>query len=699
MSGFDPLAALAADVAAVSQGAAAIDLGVSIEILQAQLAVGDLLIATILPPQGGSDRLSMLGQTVLAQLPPGIDPGASLLLQITGFSGTQILVRNLGVVDPANPPPVVNVELPPPAPGTPQQAVLTTQSLPNAAPPASVGPPSSLYVASSVRSPQAVSGTEPPPTPAPASSPPPAPPQASPGPVAPPRAVFVAASVQQNRAIGAQGATQAELLRPQTIPDELGLEARIAATRAASIDLSELVAEAPPSPQPPQQQRQAPLPAQPVPVSARAESASWTAPRPIPVQPQPAAPQSAEEALLARLRVPLSAVTLAAAKVANNAAALLPRALARLDAALARVAQPDAQVATLRTALGFLQRIDPSNARALPEQLAAYVAHVVDGSEAKLAALVRALAGAVTHTPVRKESSLPPQGVRAATSIVPAEEEATMRAASDAPRNDLELLENVRGSSALVQAEEARAAQLAPADINAPVRPAPAPQAVSPPNAFQPQAPVSVTSSPAEPLPPAVAAHVAERTVALQYDAKAAIVSLSESPPHDAPAALGPALSETLTAMTGVQLNVLNAQRADPSAIAIPLPVFYHDAGRPVQMRISRDAPHGGKMDADNFHIAFVLDTKSLGVVAVDIQTAGRAVSVNVKTEGASAAQRFRTTLDDLRDRLEQLRYRVASMAAGVAPHRAPLGGAGSAEISAGTLEEPAKPSRLDLQA
>src|SRR5215469_10458386 len=124
MSSLDPLAAIVADAALAQSAVAAIDLGVQIEILQQQLSVGDLLTATILPPQNGTDLLSFLGQTVQAQLPPGIDPGETLLLQVTGFQGNQILVQNIGVVDPSNPPPTVNVTLPPPEPGAPVQATL-----------------------------------------------------------------------------------------------------------------------------------------------------------------------------------------------------------------------------------------------------------------------------------------------------------------------------------------------------------------------------------------------------------------------------------------------------------------------------------------------------------------------------------------------------------------------------------------------
>ncbi|MBV8489296.1 MAG: hypothetical protein JO199_02110, partial [Candidatus Eremiobacteraeota bacterium] len=71
MAGFNPLAAAGLEAALGQSSLAAIDLGVAIEVLQAQLTIGDLLTATVLPPQGGTDLLSFLGQSVPAQLPPG----------------------------------------------------------------------------------------------------------------------------------------------------------------------------------------------------------------------------------------------------------------------------------------------------------------------------------------------------------------------------------------------------------------------------------------------------------------------------------------------------------------------------------------------------------------------------------------------------------------------------------------------------
>jgi len=595
VSGFDPLAALAADASLQASALATIDLGVAIEILQAQLNVGDLLTATILPPQGGADRLAVLGQTVLAQLPPGIDPGESLLLQVTGFTGNQIVVRNLGVVDPQNPPPTASVTLPAQAPGEPTTATLTTvvSRPPDAA-------PSSAPAATPAASSQ---GTSPP---APSAG------------VAPPPAVFVAASVRQVPA-GAPAAAASAAVSQEL--DQLGLEARIAASRAASVDLSELVntpaKAAPPIPAPAAAAARPPaiLSAPPAPQAPPAP------PSGIPAKAAP--PSSPEAALLAKLGVQTTPLTLAAARLASQAASALPKALARLDSALAGVAAQDTRAGSLRAIAAFVARLDPSNARALPEQLAAFVSNVFEGAEAKVAAVLRQMLDFAA--PEQPEDSPAP--------------------------------------AAVPQPEE-------PTGAAQPLPPAPAASQTAPPPADAPPAPPQSAASLAAALPPSAAARVVERLTALQYDLKSSIVAMLESPPRGAPADLLPALNDALTTITALQLNALGAQNADPNAIVIPLPVFYRDGGRPVQLRVSKDAPGGGKIDPDNFHIAFVLDTKTLGTVAVDVQTVGRAVSVNVKTEAAPAAGRFRTTLDDLRSRLEHLRYRVAAMAASVAPHR-----------------------------
>ena len=541
MPGMDPLAAGTIDALAAAQAVfqeSALNLGAAVDLLQAQIAVGDLITATILPAHDGYDQISIFGQTVAAELPPGIHPGESLLLQVTGFQGSQILVRNLGIVDPQNPP--VSIELQQGAPAAAQTAILTAK-LPS----------------------QAV--TLPVPGPGASGTPQPG---AQPS-LAPSSAVFVAASVRPGSGPSAQVSEALPLSSSAQVRPEDGVEARIALSRAARTLA------------PPLQARiQAPLaPARPV--------LAGTMAHPAPIRPStppvvPAGrPATAEESMLSRLRVPISPASLAAARAAIATPSALPRLYEKLDAVLARVASPDPRVGSLRSLLSFVGKFNLGNPRVLSEQIAAFVNHAVAGIEEKYAAIARLAVVAETA---------PEPGVPIA-----------------------------------------------------------------------PQAPV-------RPRDGATAAQVATRAVTLEHDVKSAMLSLIAAPPAGMPPGVSEALGDALNATTGLQLNVLSAQQTDPSTIAIPLPAVFYDGGKPAQLRIDRDAPdRKTKMDADNFHISFILDTKSLGIVAIDLQTVGRAVSVNVKTERASATDSFRTTFAELRGRLEGLRYRIAAIGAGIA--------------------------------
>ncbi len=132
MSNLDPLAAFALQAVANAQAAieeSTLNLGAVLTEFQAKLSVGDVLSATVLPAQDGTDRISLLGQTLTAQLPPGINPGETIALQVTGFTNTAIIVRNLGSVDPENLP--ERPPLPAQSPDAPQSAVLrSTPSAP-----------------------------------------------------------------------------------------------------------------------------------------------------------------------------------------------------------------------------------------------------------------------------------------------------------------------------------------------------------------------------------------------------------------------------------------------------------------------------------------------------------------------------------------------------------------------------------------
>lgn len=651
MSAFDPLSALASDVVASAQAAfedAALNLGTALEALRAQISVGDLITATVLPAENGNDRLSLLGQTVVAQLPPGIYPGESLLLQVTGFQGSQVLVHNLGLVDPANPPATVNVEPPPASPtGAPQTAILTTQPPPSPTPPQQGG----------ARPVPATPANVPAPAP-PANASAPAPPASvlpqtptqrgsngSATPIAPPREVFVAASV---RSTGAPPPPPIVVPPASGLPTErVDVEARIALSRAAAGDASAPVRERPatiagtPVSTPP---IKTPIPPPATPVAGRVPippplDARTIVPSPRIGAERPLTPTVAvatpETALLTRLRIPITPATLAAARAIADAAQALPRAYERLDSLLARVTSSDPRVNVLRSLLPFIGKFDLGNTRALPEQIASFVTNVVGGAEAKIAAIVRALA----------QAELPP------TDVTPA---------------------------------SANASENAPTSANA----AAVPLTLAHTDGATPTTPD---------VPVNVQARVAERMVALDHDFKSALLALIQTPTAGAPPQLAQALSEALNATTGVQLGVLAAQNNDPNTIAIPLPAMFYEGGRPTQLRISRDAPGGKRaLDADNFHIAFVLDTQSLGTVAIDLQTVGRAVSVNVKTERTTAADRFRASLTDLRGRLEGLRYRVASIGADVAP----AGSAAKSPEPSPGVPPPDKPSsNVDMRA
>ncbi len=193
MAATDPLAAMTARIAAAEAAMveAAINLGAAAEILLAQIGVGDILAAKILPPQNGQDLIEILGQRVAAQLPPGVNPGETLQLQVTEFSGTQIYVRNLGTADPQTAAPANE-----PLPQTPQSE-----------------------------------------------------PQQQTAPVAPPREVFVAASVRQSPPASAPAAAAAPPQLSQRplppSPEMLRVEARIAAAQAAKMPPPAALANSP----------------------------------------------------------------------------------------------------------------------------------------------------------------------------------------------------------------------------------------------------------------------------------------------------------------------------------------------------------------------------------------------------------------------------------------------------------------------
>lgn len=180
-------------------------------------------------------------------------------------------------------------------------------------------------------------------------------------------------------------------------------------------------------------------------------------------------------------------------------------------------------------------------------------------------------------------------------------------------------------------------------------------------------------AQPQEKVPVLAQARAAERGVAAEHDLKSLVLSLVRQPPAGGSPQLEQGLADALVTLTAAQLHALSPGANPAASLALALPVTLYEGGRPTQIRISRDAPgRRERLDADNFHIAFVLDTASLGSVAIDLETVGREVRVNVKTERPGAVPHFERSFPELRTRLEGLRYTIASMAAAVlSPQRA----------------------------
>ena len=288
--------------------------------------------------------------------------------------------------------------------------------------------------------------------------------------------------------------------------------------------------------------------------------------------------------LLRALRVPVTQTNLASATLALQSPQRVPAALAALESALPD-GRSDPRVATLRTIIGFVTRLDPQSPT-LAAQIAAYVSHVVDGAEPKLATLLQSFAAHADPTAVPPAAAAP--------------------------------------------------AALAPA------------------------------------LPTLAAAQTLVAAAALDQDLKTMLQTLLITPTAGTAATPTAAIQTALAALTGVQLDVANTLAQIPQQVTftIPLPLVHPDAQARVTIDRKRHDDSTRAIDGDNFHIAFILTTKHLGTVTIDLRTVGRAVNVGVHTEAELAAQTFGGALARLKNRLESLRYNVTSIEWGVAPRR-----------------------------
>ena len=670
-----------------AQVAAAVDveiaaLAADAEALTGLLDVGSTARATVLKSNGLTDLLQLVGKRVAASLPPDLKPGDQITVQVTSFENGRInlqIVSSDEVSAPSAAAPAATAAgspaqtTAPPGSSTPPAAGLPATTLTPTGSPASVAPPVAVFVAASVirtlsagaeSLPRA--GTAPPPA-APAQTQPAAEGESAPGPAQAPSA---------GRPL-ADAAVAAKL--------DTSIEARITALRVASSPpLAPPVSQRPTvGPPPPAPLGISPVPPRPSgfvapPLVRPAGSSAAEPPRITPGSPKPigqgvasanarfaqispqaqlharqpianavpirtrgdavlaagtrAPARSADVAvpaalrasaatvpriaitaeafrdpavLLRALRVPVTQTNLASATLALRSPQRIPAALTALERALPD-GRSDPRVATLRTIVGFVNRLDPQSPT-FGAQIAAYVSHVVDGGESKLATLLQLYAA---H----------------ADSAAPAAPGAPATNFAQSGTTNTETPTVASGGSVFVGATGA------------------------------------MTSA----APPLAAAQVLVAQAALDHDLKTTLQSIVAIPPSGGAAA---AAQTALTALTGVQLDVVSALAQSPQQIAftIPLPLVHPDARAHVTVDRERPDDRTQSIDGDNFHIAFILTTKHLGTVTIDLRTVGRAVNVGVRTEAELAAKTFGGALARLKDRLETLRYNVTSIESAVA--------------------------------
>ena len=578
--------------------------------LQAQVQIGDIVTAQVLPPNGLTDLLSILGNRVAAALPPNLVPGDVITAQVTGFKGQQV---QLQILDPPRtasgsaPLPDSPAAGAPVAPVPPQGALAAAASNPlglAASQLQALAPPVAVFVAASVKTlPANLPSQDTPPAGADSAT---ATPPATPAPPAasgPPPLTPAAAGLATTGPLGA-------------------IEARMAAARAGAVTVNVpppappptrgIVPAPPPSPPAaPTAQAAAPPPAPPQAVGFVPPPIVNAAPRFAGGTPAPPAPESASSSdasglqqfrdpvtLVRALRLPVTPTNVAAARLALETPQRLPAALATLERALP--ATDDPRVATLRTLAAFVGRLDPKSPQ-LPTQIAAYVDHVVSGSEPKLVELLVAQQAASSNSATESESApaMPAEPTLAEPLATP----------PAAPLPVVALAQIVERTAALGASLKTQLVAL----VNGP------------------------PAGAGEDVTPAAASALAAVT-SVQLSAAQNQVAIPQTMQFVLPMWLGSGYAQAQIAV---------------------------DRDAPEQ--------RGAPLDGDNFHIAFVLDTQHIGTVAIDLVSVGRAFSLAVKTENSATAERFAGAMSRLTERLSSLRYTVNSAEAHVAPPTAPV--------------------------
>ncbi|HTJ25297.1 MAG TPA: hypothetical protein VMA36_03940 [Candidatus Limnocylindria bacterium] len=453
----DPVGAGLADLAALVDAELAA-LASDAQALRAVLVENTIVQARVLPSNGLTDLLEIAGYRVAAALPPTVRPGDTLSVKVSGFVGDQILVQIVGDEPAQEPPP--NVPLAP-APG--------------------------VFVAASIQPANPAAAGAPPQPSAPAASTPTAPP--------PPGAAPMPASPSAAPNAGAQSVAAASLGAARTVPQgtyaaftrafddgpraaappmpraaaptvPTTIEARLAAARASAAPATSAPQPSRAAVPPPQARYVAPPPiaskAPPAQIStARPAALTGAAPAAGAVSTPRATGLSAYTepvALLRALRLPVTPSTVASATLALQRPEQLPNALATLARALPQ-GNADPQVATLRTLLAFVGRIEPDSPT-LPAQIAAYVDQVVDGTEPKLATLLAAARAAAPAPAANNVPTLPAAVVAERSAAIDADLKQTLLAVASDPATPAAVAPALAGALTALSAVQLQAAQL-----------------------------------------------------------------------------------------------------------------------------------------------------------------------------------------------------------------------------------------------
>ena len=478
MSGVDPLAAFVAaggDVAALIDTELA-QLAADAKALAGLLVEGIVVNARVLPSNGFTDLLEIAGRRVAASLPPTVRPGDVLQVRVTGFQDGRILLQIVATgADAAVEPGPPNVPL------APDRAAVVAASIRPVGP--NVGPPSPSAPGAPGGNPATASPNA---VPAPAAPPDELPPLAVPptrpgittqftsavsrANVAPPPAAESRAAqpVARSEAPSTATARTPANATPPAVPrgavvspaEPSSIEARVAASQAtagqpaapaAPLVTPTAVRPAHPFVAPPNIAPRDESPATgPVPAAEHATASPASRPSALATLVQPVA-------LLRALKLPVTPSTTAAAALALQRPDRLPAALAALEAALP-TASDDAHFATLRTLLPFVGHIDPRSP-ALATQIAAFVEHVVDGAEPKLATLLAATREAAPTAAGSSQAPLPAAVVAERSAALSADLKQTLLAVAADPATPAALAPSLVGALTALTAVQVHAAQ------------------------------------------------------------------------------------------------------------------------------------------------------------------------------------------------------------------------------------------------